>query len=108
MSELFRDTVAGFFVRAITKRKFLQYPEEISGFKFPIAADVSDDSARQSSNEEAKSAQETGGSSEGDRDIERGTALQTTSSHAIHPVVTKDGIILVDWYSEGRYSSPTL
>lgn len=103
MSELFRDTVAGFFVRTITAKKFLRYPEEIPGFEIPapIGGDASDDSAVNSLNDKAEAGQEASQSGENDKDVERGIALQPSASHAIHPVVTKDGVILVDWYSEG-------
>jgi DHA1 family multidrug resistance protein-like MFS transporter len=103
MSELFRDTVAGFFIRAITAKRFLRYPEEIPGFEIPtpFVEDANDDSALEKADEKDVG-QEPSRLSTSDEDVERGNTLQSIASHVIHPVVTKDGVILVDWYSDGR------
>lgn len=106
MSELFRDTVAGFFIRTVTANKFLRYPEEIPGFQVPVSVvkDVSYDGAEKRVDGTADVGQEPGRPSDNEEeDVERGHALQPTVSHAFHPVVTKDGVILVDWYSESGF-----
>lgn len=101
MTELFRDTVAGFLIRIITAKKFVWYPEEIPGFKIPtpVGEDVSDDSTAKSVDEKDVG-EKLSWSSKNDEDVEQGNVLQPALSQIIHPVVTKDGIILVDWYSE--------
>jgi hypothetical protein len=105
MSELLRDTVAGFVFRTITAKKFLRYPEEIPGFKIPapVPDNASEDSAEKSVDEKDNAEQEPSSSSRRNEDLERGNTMQPTASQAIHSVVTKDGVILVDWYSEGGF-----
>jgi MFS transporter, DHA1 family, multidrug resistance protein len=102
MSELFRDTVAGFFIRTITGKRFLRYPEEIPGFQpsKAILEEGSDGSV--SKILDGKDTDDADRSSQDSEDVELGTPLGPNASRPIHPVVTKDGVILVDWYSDGR------
>lgn len=104
MSELFRDTVAGFILRTVTAKKFLRYPEEIPGFKIPtpVVEDLVDNKVEKSIDEN-DAVHKPSQSSTDDEDVERGSSLQQTASHTLRPVETKDGIILVDWYSEGQF-----
>lgn len=114
----FHDTAAGFLIRLISGKRLLRYPEEIPGFKFPYPVDESNASTIEKSQLPAPSLQGDEKSSIDDAeatpavpaphadagDVENGIgdeALKATTSRVIHPVKTKDGVILVDWYSTG-------
>jgi DHA1 family multidrug resistance protein-like MFS transporter len=116
----FRDTVAGFFVRFLSRNRFLKYPEEIEGFKI---LNVVNDAVHSTEKQPVSSAQtptlledeneldenieETLSSRHISADVdnaERGdriAALYSTMDNVTHFVRTKDGIILVGWYSTG-------
>jgi len=119
MRSPFYDTAAGYFVRLLSGKKLLKYPEELPGFKFPypveetdstITAKVSGSSTPTSlpsgekSDDNDKDSRPAGHSPAATGDLERGVqdeALTSSISRVIHPVKTKDGVILVDWYSTG-------
>jgi hypothetical protein len=109
----FRDTVAGFFVRFLSRNRFLKYPEEIEGFKIlnivndavystekqPVSS-AQTPTLLEDENELDENIEETLSS----RNAERGNriaALYSTMDNVTHFVRTKDGIILVGWYSTG-------
>jgi DHA1 family multidrug resistance protein-like MFS transporter len=116
----FRDTAAGFFVRFLSRNRFLKYPEEIEGFKIPNTVNdavhstekqsvspvqtptlLEDEGTLDNNLDETLSSRHI--SSDID-DAERGdreATLDSTTDNVIHPVRTKDGIILVGWYSTG-------
>ena len=119
MGDLFRDTAAGNLIRLVTRNRLLQYPEEIPGFEFPYPIDDSSSDSMEkpvdlpkvpatiSQNYDETEANTTSKGTACHEDIEQGhniTPPQPTASQVIHPVKTKDAIILVDWYSTGRSS----
>lgn len=118
MDSLFRDTAAGFFIRFVSRNRLLKYPEELPGFEVPYAVEEETTSSAEKLSSPSPVAASPEDKLEGDfsgtpsaslvpsnsEDVESGgqdTELQSTLSRVIHPVVTKDGIILVNWYSEG-------
>lgn len=113
MSSLFRDTAFGFFIRLITKNKFLKYPEELPGFSFPYKIDT--ESTADTRNSIEKKEEDVLGDSEGssrslvNADEERAVtdvdlALQAVGSRAVEPVKVGKGVILVEWYGAGQYT----
>ena len=122
MTDLLRETAAGYFIRLLSGKKLLRFPEEIQGFEPPTSRSIlsestaetpinfSDSSATPADYGEIKQdpemAQGSGVQSRsvGGDEIESADldmALHLAQSKIIHPVQTKDGIILVDWYSLG-------
>lgn len=124
MSDLFRDTAAGNLIRLFSKNKFLRYPEEVPGFAFPKPAP--DDTSSERTDKPTSTAEPPTTRTNGVENLRRGaksegnttssavieaygvlerlahdSALQPTTSQVILPVKTKEGIILVDWYSTG-------
>jgi DHA1 family multidrug resistance protein-like MFS transporter len=108
MSTIFRDTAAGYFIRFIIGKKLLRYPEEMPGFEIPKPENhvtnnsYADEKVR---DEDLGNTEFASNTSTKSRDVELGVGtgfMEPTMSQAIHPVVTKNGIIFVDWYSTGR------
>ncbi len=112
MGSLFRDTAAGFFIRYMTKNKFLKYPEELPGFKVPYTVDV--DTARNSIEKIEKVSptplSASSDSSSAATDVERAqqdAALQTVGSRVFTDTEEVDeGVILVDWYGPDDPENP--
>lgn len=127
MRDLVRDTAAGYFIRLLSGRKLLRYPEEIPGFTAPFAltnpsdnsldrrGDVSNFTSKTPDDDEKTQVDQTPDPAQLERGMSRRSAgagdeigqvglddaLQNVRSQVVHPVTTKDGIILVDWYSLG-------
>lgn len=119
MGSPFRDTAAGYFIRLISGKRLLKYPEEIPGFSFPAPVDNEDSKSIGTLSEKStpssrlaadeKDLSESDGATPAARspptnaeDVEHGDHDETLEGSMIHPVKTKDGIILVDWYSTGE------
>lgn len=129
MTDLIRDTAAGYFIRLLSGRRILRFPEEIPGFVPPFLVtgqpetvverqehtpnltrevpNDDDDFDEKTEVEQTPDRLEPGSRSislAGDDRIDQAdlnNALQNVPSQIIHPVQTEDGIILVDWYSLG-------
>ena len=111
MSSLFRDTAFGFFVRLVTKNKFLKYPEELPGFSFPYKVDIEATTDIRNSiekkEEDATADSESSSRASANVDVERAVtdvdlALQAVGSRAVEPVEVEKGVILVEWYGAGE------
>lgn len=129
MADLIRDTAAGYFIRLLSGRKILRFPEEIPGFAPPflvsghpetvverqeqtpnLTREVPNDDDDFDEKTEVERTPDTfepgsqrvslaGGDRIDQADLDN--ALQNVRSQIIHTVQTEDGIILVDWYSLG-------
>lgn len=116
MSEFFRETPFGHTVRLLTGNKVLQYPEERTDFQLPTGYSTSDTFSvprrdGQSSQGADSSALKISENLEdqGRTDLEGAlhNSLSTNEKvHAIVPSVSKDGTILVDWYSSDDHANP--
>lgn len=116
MSSLFRDTAFGFFIRLITSNKFLKYPEELPGFVFPYKLDNDSTSSTQTRKSTEKKDEAGPPIGEGSlRSLVTGDeenvmtdvdlALQAVGSRAVEKVVLDEGVILVEWYGDGVFTS---
>ena len=131
MADLIRDTAAGYFIRLLSGRKILRFPEETPGFVPPFLASAQPETVverqeqtpnlkREVPNDDDDFDEKTevertpdtfepgsqrvslaGGGRIDQADLDN--ALQNVRSQIIHPVQTEDGIILVDWYSLGLF-----
>lgn len=125
MADIFRDSAVGQIIRYVTKNRYLQYPEEKSGFELPQAyADILkgsgtviekiptsrsstslDDDSTVADGDETTAVQHVQSHRDGINNITEGALeadeihrLEKTQSIPIAPRRTKDGAILVDWY----------
>jgi DHA1 family multidrug resistance protein-like MFS transporter len=112
MTAIFRDTVAGYFIRFISGNKLLPYPEELPGFELPKphfhTSSSSDSLEKVQDGDEGRDVEKLDTTKEtatSEQDIESGI-LQPTSSQAIRPEVTTGGVILVAWYSTDDPANP--
>ncbi|KAF1995014.1 MFS general substrate transporter [Amniculicola lignicola CBS 123094] len=93
---IFRDTAFGFFLRLLSGNHLMKFPEDIPGFVPPFPVDElkgSDSSTPSESDIEKTLGQEVG-------------ETPHLVSLVIHPVKSKDGVILVDWYSTDDPDNP--
>lgn len=93
MSDLFRETAAGQIIRFISRRKLLQYPEELPGFQFQYPTVQSLEKVALETEKGSLDAADIS-------DPEKATPKSDTSS-ATNPATPKDEFVLVDWYSAG-------
>lgn len=125
MADIIRDAPIGQLLRFISRNRLLQYPEEKADFKLPPQwAHLIDSSTLSlpSTSDPASPTRQDG--STGSGDVEEGqlhhsqsantpSPAANTPSHdsnadstPIVPAVTKDGAILVDWYSSNDSENP--
>ncbi|KAF2786605.1 MFS general substrate transporter [Melanomma pulvis-pyrius CBS 109.77] len=116
MGSLFRDTAAGFFIRYLSRNRFLKYPEELPDFKppYPVDNPAGSDSSTLSETENPI------GRDAKDKSLDRDAQgiplaeivssklndIEQTTTRVIHPVQSKNGTILVDWYSTDDPANP--
>lgn len=115
MADIIRDAPIGQIVRFISRNHLLQYPEEKADFKLPPQWAHLIDSSKLSLPSPADSSTPTiqdGSNSPSDVEeaqLHRGQPPShdnNADSTPIVPTVTKDGAILVDWYSSDDSDNP--
>ncbi|ORX95598.1 major facilitator superfamily domain-containing protein [Clohesyomyces aquaticus] len=94
---VFRDTSLGFFIRFLDGNRLLRFPEDIPGFVPPFLVHelAGDDSS-------------TPSESDNEKPVEEDSGETRCSRRGIDPVKSKDGVILVDWYSTDDPDNPLL
>jgi DHA1 family multidrug resistance protein-like MFS transporter len=104
---LFRDTAAGFFIRYLSGNRLLKFPEDLPDFILPSPIDDTTGSDSSTFSEKERLQDDSVVNEplpdvipSGPNDIEQPT------SRVIHPVKSKDGVILVDWYSTDDPANP--
>jgi DHA1 family multidrug resistance protein-like MFS transporter len=102
---VFRDTAAGFFIRYLSGNRFLKFPEDLPDFKLPSPIDDATGSDSSTLSEKEKLQDE---SAETPLDVipSRLGDIEQSISRVIHPIKSKDGLILVDWYSTDDQANP--
>lgn len=93
MSDLFRETAAGRIIRFVSRRKLLQYPEELPGFQFQYPTPQFLEKVVLEKEKKSIDAADI-------PDLEK-SEPKSDSSSATDPATPKDEFVLVDWYSEG-------
>lgn len=132
MKHTVRDSALGQVIRYLSGNKLLLYPEEVPGFQVPEdyrrfcngekidgekrsgqdtpnapASDAHADHTRTNSPATAeKQRVKSSRSSDEETAPEHSTTLGQSTSHAIMPTTTNDGILLVDWYTVDDIESP--
>jgi DHA1 family multidrug resistance protein-like MFS transporter len=104
---VFRDTAAGFFIRYLSGNRLLKFPEDLPDFKLPSPID--DTPGRDSSTLSEKEVLRDE-STETPLDVVPSSSrlgdVEQSTSRVIHPIKSKDGVILVDWYSTDDEANP--
>ncbi|KAK4937461.1 hypothetical protein LTR10_021913 [Elasticomyces elasticus] len=120
MLDTFRDAPLGQLIRLITRNKFLLHPEEREGFQFPKlvtgepinqtsgetterAATLDEDAAPLELSMERQMSQEY---SRERLEIDEELDLEKTKSRPISLQKSKDGFVLVDWYTTDDPENP--
>jgi DHA1 family multidrug resistance protein-like MFS transporter len=126
MKDIFRDSTLGQIIRFVTRGKVLPYLENIPGFTIPESfnvekrattpseaitpSDIEDnDPKREDTDVEA---QRTINSNIGnnledyDLHLHRSSSIKTSKCRHIVPTVTRDGKILVTWYTTDDSENP--
>lgn len=93
MTDLLRETAAGYIIRLITGRRVLHYPEEIEGFDFPSSLQQAVDEAKTNT---VKPSSDSTAASDIEKAVSDSEDVNSGNKNAA------DGIILVEWYSEGQ------
>ena len=118
MADIIRDSTFGQFVRFATNNRIFQYEDEKTGFEVPVAIlgrlnrvpveskiegmiDANDINLEDGTKGESSNSSSSGKEQEGLGQDE--LAVNETASQMVHPVGSENGIILVDWYSAGRF-----
>lgn len=108
MYDTIRDSSFGQALRFVTGNKTLLFPDELPNFELPSPTTEekkidyeSEVSTITNCNRESKG---------NELDIDEELAqradiepIERTISRPIHPVMTSDGIILIDWYATGKF-----
>lgn len=128
MADIFRDSPAGQVLRWATNNRILRYADELPGFVLPkpVAEEEIVESTLDGTDGPVGKEAETAATPSQDveaqivrttSELERAQTVQSTwsgtgtegqgikpaTSAPIHPVVTSEGITLVDWYSTSMY-----
>ena len=116
MSDLIRETPFGHAVRLLTGNKVLQYPEERPDFKLPPGYSTSESFPAprgdgRSSRGVDPPPPRTSEGIQGQGHVDLEGALHNSESkkehiHTIDPSFSKDGTVLVDWYSSDDPANP--
>lgn len=125
MADIIRDAAIGQFIRWVTKNRYLQYPEEKADFKLPqsyidlingdVPHQIHDDTTEPESDDNATVVAPTplatihsgvNNITEAALEAEEIHNLEKTQSTPIAPRQTKDGAILVDWYTTDDAEDP--
>jgi DHA1 family multidrug resistance protein-like MFS transporter len=127
MLDAVRDSPFGLIVRFLTKDKYLRHVEELDTFRHPYYPTSAEESSKDTQAAEPVSSSSTSITSEdtaSSNDLERGDeekhdenairrlvtqqtlhAEQKEYSEVIKPTRTREGYILVDWYTTGKFTS---
>lgn len=125
INEIVRDAPFGQLVRLLTNNRVFQYPEEKPDFKLPDAwlsaiagssrggvetpgsshSDGHETAGTEKSTEPGNNDPNTIGTLP-PADLEASASLEKIQSAPIVPQLTKDGVILVDWYTTDDPSNP--
>ncbi|BCS23666.1 MFS transporter [Aspergillus puulaauensis] len=117
MADIIRDAPIGQILRFVSRNRLLQYPDEKADFQLPPQwASLIDnlDSSPPRTDDSTGAIQE---GSNGSSDVEAGQLQRCQSANTngnssdascipITPTVTKDGVILVDWYNSNDPENP--
>ena len=109
MSDLFRETFFGHAVRWLTGGKVLQYPEDRTDFKLPSGYSTSDGFVAPRGDEQLSrgNKEDLEGQDRVDvEDVVHDSRSTKEKGQTIVPSVSKDGTILVDWYSSDDPANP--
>lgn len=108
MYDIIRDSSFGQLLRLFTKNKILRYPDEFPGFQLPSPVITTTEEKGIECESEASTVANFGQQSDEsnlDLDEERAqrdnVTVERTISRPVHPVMTPDGVILIDWYTTG-------
>jgi DHA1 family multidrug resistance protein-like MFS transporter len=120
MKDIIRDAALGQVLRYVAGNSILLYPEECPDFQYPYRVAAENRNSTEEAEQKEQSGANANTASTG-RDIEQhgtqyspgqgnvdesstreslATVVKATS-RKIEPTRTKDGIILIDWYSNG-------
>ena len=133
MYDIIRDSTLGQFARLVTKHKVLLYTDERPDFELPTPRQVGGKQLEdgdvagnhlEASNTNQSDSSTTNNEPEENKGIEAGVepektriqqvptshdeigfTLSKSISRPIHPVITSEGIILIDWYTTGMSST---
>ena len=134
MDELFRETPAGRLIRLASRNRVLLYPEERPDFQIPSGYTQRDASSTLQGDHESEASPNTSSPEDGEKEMDEprgdietglggnttepspdalqqdiltpGLALQKEASQPITPQKSKDGSILVDWYTTDDAANP--
>lgn len=125
INEIVRDAPFGQLVRLLTNNRVFQYPEEKADFKLPDAwlsaiagssrGGVETPGSSHSDGHETAGTEKSTEPGNNDpnkiepsppADLEASASLEKIQSAPIVPQLTKDGVILVDWYTTDDPSNP--
>lgn len=115
MADLFRETIFGHMVRCVSRNKVFNYPEEDPDFHLPESYHHPDSLLTDQNSPESPqlpdashpgSAEKTGEDSDALDRAHSNVTLSEKTSRPIAPTVSKDGTILVDWYSTDDPANP--
>jgi len=116
MAEIFRETLFGHFVRVISRNHIFQYPEERQGFQLPRSYTQPDALPTSSIITQSPPVRATSLSGDVEK-VVKGSPADLESDYndthspkeeplAILPTKSKDGTILVDWYTTDNPANP--
>jgi DHA1 family multidrug resistance protein-like MFS transporter len=91
MSDLIRDSAIGQIIRYATRNRYLLYPEERDGFKYPYDLRAEDQNTASMTEFERSASQQDSDSAE------------KTRSRGIEPIREANETILVDWYNSSGW-----
>jgi hypothetical protein len=95
MYDTLRDSALGQLIRLFSHKKVFLYADEEPGF---VLLSPASDTEKQIESGSQAHADDT-------PDDENRSPLSKTAGHPIHPTLTSDGVVLVDWYIAGKLSS---